>query len=87
MISLWSCFEGVAWRELLGGNCLEGIAWRELLGGSCLEGACLTEVGMYQFGAEHLKLGYCCSILTSFILHHFTPNLGYCCSVFAGFIL
>jgi hypothetical protein len=25
----------------------------ELLGGSFLEGACLTEVGMYQFGAKN----------------------------------
>jgi hypothetical protein len=39
--------------ELLRGSCLEGAAWRELLRGSFFEEACLTEVGMYQFGAEH----------------------------------
>jgi hypothetical protein len=52
MISLWSCLEGGAWREVLGGSWLEGGAWRELLGGSFFEEACLIEVGIYQFGVS-----------------------------------
>jgi hypothetical protein len=85
---------GVAWREVLGGRCLEGAVWREVLGGSFLEGAFSKKLVLLKLGSTNLewaptqlKLGYCCSILTSCILCHFTWKLGYCCSILTSFIL